>query len=170
VSETHSPQPGHQPVQPAPRGPIEVQPLPRPLPPTEGYDDEPTPHGELSSTQARVLTMLEQDRAARHLLLFWCIWLLGSWLPAFLDTNPVPIRWMAFAVIIGMMLLWPAYRLTQGAIDHRAQHRRRMGALRAPHASGREGVETVQTSWTPQPSMRLPHVLLDLDYWALMPM
>ena len=44
----------------------------------------------------------------------WCLWLLGSWGVILLLDSPVPAaRWMVFAAMAGMMLLWPLLRLSQ---------------------------------------------------------
>jgi hypothetical protein len=49
-------------------------------------------------------------------LLWWCLWLLGSWGTILLLDSPVPAaRWMVFAGVLGMMLLWPLFRLSQAA-------------------------------------------------------
>ena len=54
------------------------------------------------------------DLASRGLVLGWCIWLLGSWSSTLLIESPVPAaRWMIFASLIGLMLLWPVIRLSQ---------------------------------------------------------
>lgn len=55
-----------------------------------------------------------QDLATRGLVLGWCIWLLGSWSSTLLIESTVPAaRWMVFASVTGLMLLWPVIRLSQ---------------------------------------------------------
>ncbi len=51
----------------------------------------------------------------RELVLAWCLWLIGVWgvlLWTIGWTGPA-FRWMAFAVMVGFMGLWPAARLSQ---------------------------------------------------------
>ena len=44
----------------------------------------------------------------------WCFWLLGAWAAAWLSDTSVPrVRWMLFAGAIGLMLVWPAFRLSE---------------------------------------------------------
>ena len=48
----------------------------------------------------------------------WCVWLLGSWSLTIGLEAPIPaVSRMIFASVIGMMVLWPAWRLSQ----HRTQ-------------------------------------------------
>lgn len=51
---------------------------------------------------------------ARDLVLLWCLWLLGSWLVSSrIDGVYSATRWMVFAGIVGLMVMWPALRLGQ---------------------------------------------------------
>jgi hypothetical protein len=60
------------------------------------------------------------DHAPRHLisrllLLVWCIWLLASWLinSSIESWEPEPtIRWLLLCAMVGLMLIWPAIRLS----------------------------------------------------------
>ena len=56
----------------------------------------------------------ERGGEVRELMLGWCLWLLGAWaVTLFLDA-PVPAaRWMILLAAIGLMLAWPALRLSQ---------------------------------------------------------
>jgi len=51
----------------------------------------------------------------RGLILGWCLWLLGSWAATLWIAATAPaVRWMVYASMVGMMLAWPAFRLSQG--------------------------------------------------------
>ncbi len=50
----------------------------------------------------------------RVVIVVWCFWLLGAWAAAWLSDTSVPrVRWMLFAGAIGLMLVWPAFRLSE---------------------------------------------------------
>lgn len=50
----------------------------------------------------------------RIVIVVWCFWLLGAWAAAWLSDTSVPrVRWMMFAGSMGLMLVWPAFRLSQ---------------------------------------------------------
>ena len=50
----------------------------------------------------------------RIVIIVWCFWLLGAWGAAWLSASSVPrVRWMMFAGSFGLMLVWPAFRLSQ---------------------------------------------------------
>ncbi|MFI4860400.1 MAG: hypothetical protein ACIAXF_06940 [Phycisphaerales bacterium JB063] len=50
----------------------------------------------------------------RIVIIGWCFWLLGSWASSWLaDTGLPRVRWMLFSGLLGMMLVWPAVRLSQ---------------------------------------------------------
>lgn len=50
----------------------------------------------------------------RVVIVVWCFWLLGAWGAAWLSASSVPrVRWMMFAGSFGLMLVWPAFRLSQ---------------------------------------------------------
>lgn len=54
--------------------------------------------------------------SSRELLLGWCVWLLGSWgVSLRMDVATVATRWMIFGALFGLMILWPALRLSQDA-------------------------------------------------------
>lgn len=83
-------------------GPIEVEedpaeetPRPLPLP----YRARPNPYA--------------YEPSSRELMLGWCFWLLASWSLLGMGIDGTPIRWMIFASAMGMMLVWPVYRLSQ---------------------------------------------------------
>ena len=68
--------------------------------------------------RARRRRQLEKDAASpRELVLAWCIWLLGSWGVTLSIDSAVPaVRWMVYSSLIGLMMMWPAYRLSQGCV------------------------------------------------------
>ncbi|XAM01446.1 hypothetical protein OT109_08625 [Phycisphaeraceae bacterium D3-23] len=69
-------------------------------------------HG-LPARPTRVQGSLEAG-GLRVVIIAWCFWLLGSWGAAWLaDTGLPRVRWMLFAGLLGMMLVWPALRLSQ---------------------------------------------------------
>ncbi len=50
----------------------------------------------------------------RGLILGWCLWLLGSWATTLWISATAPaVRWMVYAAMVGMLLVWPAFRLSQ---------------------------------------------------------
>ena len=50
----------------------------------------------------------------RTVIVVWCFWLLGAWGAAWLSETSVPrVRWMMFAGSFGLMLVWPAFRLSE---------------------------------------------------------
>jgi len=50
----------------------------------------------------------------RLVIVAWCFWLLGAWGVAWLSDTSVPrVRWMLFAGSFGLMLVWPAFRLSE---------------------------------------------------------
>ena len=50
----------------------------------------------------------------RVVIIAWCFWLLGSWGAAWLaDTGLPRVRWMLLSGVLGMMVVWPALRLSQ---------------------------------------------------------
>lgn len=50
----------------------------------------------------------------RAVIVVWCFWLLGAWAMAWLSDTSVPrVRWMMFAGGFGLMLVWPAFRLSE---------------------------------------------------------
>lgn len=71
------------------------------------------------------------DPAPLGLVLLWCVWLLGSWVVAlWTDAAVQPaVRLMVFAAALGMLLLWPALRLSQSLTQPRP--RRRQGGVYA---------------------------------------
>ena len=54
------------------------------------------------------------------MVLAWCLWLLGAWAVTLSrgDSSGPSVRWMVLSAMAGMMLLWPAFRLSQ---DYRVQ-------------------------------------------------
>ncbi len=50
----------------------------------------------------------------RVVIVVWCFWLLGAWAMAWVSDTSVPrVRWMLFAGLMGLMLVWPAFRLSE---------------------------------------------------------
>lgn len=59
------------------------------------------------------------DPSPRVLILFWVLWLLGSWGATFgVDPQGPVQRWMIFSAVVGLMVLWPVLRLSQDGPDH----------------------------------------------------
>ena len=55
-----------------------------------------------------------RDMGSRGLMLAWSLWLLGSWVISLQMDSILPaVRWMIFSSLFGLMLLWPAFRLSQ---------------------------------------------------------
>ncbi len=53
-------------------------------------------------------------------MLFWCLWLLFNWVLARPDeATPPAIRWMLLAIVLGMLLLWPAWQLSLSHVTPR---------------------------------------------------
>ena len=51
-------------------------------------------------------------------LLAGCVWVLATWLICLSLAPPrVAVRWMVFSCLAGLVLVWPAWRLSQGAED-----------------------------------------------------
>ncbi|MEM9346277.1 MAG: hypothetical protein AAGB26_06655 [Planctomycetota bacterium] len=82
---------------------------------------------ELAAAEA-VAAVEEEDAKARRryqpsdpgmlriVIVVWCFWLLGAWGAAWLSDTSVPrVRWMMFAGSFGLMLVWPAFRLSEQA-------------------------------------------------------
>jgi hypothetical protein len=56
------------------------------------------------------------DASPQLLILGWCLFLLGSWTVAIAMDSPVPsVRWMFYACVVGLMVVWPLVRLSQGS-------------------------------------------------------
>jgi len=53
--------------------------------------------------------------SSRDLVLLWCLWLLGSWSVCVVDFGQAASRWMVFSCMVGLMLMWPVFRLSQSA-------------------------------------------------------
>lgn len=47
-------------------------------------------------------------------ILGWCLWLIGAWAVTFLSSASLIAadRWMSFAAAMGLLLIWPAWRLS----------------------------------------------------------
>lgn len=59
----------------------------------------------------------------RLVIVVWCFWLLGAWGAAWLSETSVPrVRWMMFAGSFGLMLVWPAFRLSEQVRSDRPGH------------------------------------------------
>ncbi len=88
-------------------------------------------------------------------MLAWCLWLLGSWaVTLWLDSTRPAVRWMVFAALMGLMLLWPVFRLSQ---DYPVPQRYRTAEKRGP--AERASAPTPR-DWLP-PALPLGRVLLD---------
>ena len=66
------------------------------------------------TTEPRVKPLATIHRSEHWLpILFWCIWLLANWVLARPDeATPPAVRWMLLAIVLGLMLLWPAWQLS----------------------------------------------------------
>lgn len=50
---------------------------------------------------------------SRHVVLYWCLWLLGSWaVSLWLYNLTQASQLMMLATLVGLLLIWPVYRLT----------------------------------------------------------
>lgn len=59
----------------------------------------------------------------RVVIVVWCFWLLGAWGAAWLSETSVPrVRWMMFAGSFGLMLVWPAFRLSEQVKSDEPSH------------------------------------------------
>lgn len=59
----------------------------------------------------------------RVVIVVWCFWLLGAWGVAWLSATSVPrVRWMMFAGSFGLMLVWPAFRLSEQVESDKPGH------------------------------------------------
>jgi hypothetical protein len=69
----------------------------------------------------------EAIQSPRELVLLWCLWLLGAWVVIWAGelasgnvwglAAPGAVRWLVCAAVVGLMALWPAYRLSQGSLS-----------------------------------------------------
>ncbi|MAG17831.1 MAG: hypothetical protein CMJ21_07155 [Phycisphaerae bacterium] len=94
---------------------------------TTPTDNNAPPLDAARSDHTSPITSPSDRRAAtfhivpRGLTIVWCLWLLGSWaviLPSHSEVNSA--RWMVFASMYGLLLLWPALRLSQDHYDRLA--------------------------------------------------
>jgi hypothetical protein len=73
---------------------------------------EETPLPILRPYRARAIP-LHHELGSRELMLGWCFWLLGSWFALGMGLAGTPIRWMILASLLGLLVAWPAFRLSQ---------------------------------------------------------
>ncbi len=53
-------------------------------------------------------------------MLYWCLWLLFNWVLARPhEATPPAVRWMLLSIVLGMLLLWPAWQLSLSHISPR---------------------------------------------------
>ena len=96
----------HDPTRPVP---VDPHPCLGALP-VEVYREGPS--GDVAPIKPWHLQKRSSGRPA--LVLAWCGWLLGSWfIVLFGGGDLVPTRAMPLAALVGITLLWPAYRLGQ---------------------------------------------------------
>ncbi len=81
---------------------------------------EETPRPLPQPYRRRRLRPQDED-GSRELMLGWCLWLLASWILLGMGFNGTPIRQMIFASCLGMMIAWPAYRLSQSGRKGRGE-------------------------------------------------
>lgn len=75
----------------------------------------PPPPGAGDPSPQPPAFVVDPARRSTHLvILFWCAWLLGSWLVCLLEVSPqlAARLTMPFAALTGMMVLWPLIRLS----------------------------------------------------------
>jgi len=57
---------------------------------------------------------MAEASTVRGLALGWSLWLLGAWAVTLAIDSTVPaVRWMVYAALMGLMLIWPMLRLSQ---------------------------------------------------------
>lgn len=81
--------------------------------PGSAWVDDPA---KLLARAARSARRQRYDDASvlRLVIVLWCFWLLGAWAAAWASDTSVPrVRWMLFAGSFGLMLVWPAFRLSE---------------------------------------------------------
>ena len=115
-----------------------------PLPASpEGEGEEPHPSQEDESPPPPPQKRSQRQRKEimpRGLVLAWCFWLIGSWCVALWIDSTVPaVRWMIFASLLGLMVIWPLIRLSQDITQGAAR-------LSAP---GNDPNETETSALTP---------------------
>jgi len=68
-----------------------------------------------ASRRKRARRAAPKSPLPRELVLAWCLWLLGGLMVTWAMDMPAAemIRWMVIGSLIGMMLLWPTFRLSQ---------------------------------------------------------
>lgn len=101
--------------------------------PIDIADDEDVAPPPLPPPYYRPAILLQNPPGSRELLLGWCFWLLGSWVLLGMGAHATPVRWMIFAALGGMLLVWPAFRLSQNGCVRR---RIRLSAPPPPQAPG----------------------------------
>lgn len=109
----------------------DAQPEPDAIDPTA---DDSVAAEELAAAEAVAAVEQEDAKARRRyqpsdpgmlrvVIVVWCFWLLGAWGAAWLSDTSVPrVRWMMFAGSFGLMLVWPAFRLSEQADPDKPGH------------------------------------------------
>lgn len=115
--------------------PLDEGPPHFPIVPDDITEQHPTPEEHRRHVNALLAMAAQRARRRRRLLLlhgpttrelvlFWCLWLLGSWaVTLWVDATAPALRWMTFASAFGLMVVWPLVRLSQHA--RRPRHRPR---------------------------------------------
>lgn len=68
----------------------------------------------LPTVQSRYRKRRPQEQPARGLVILWCVWVIVNWLIGTrLDHYIHATRWLMFACMFGLMIMWPAIRLCQ---------------------------------------------------------
>lgn len=78
--------------------------------------EQPTEQAQTEPIPANPLPPRPHSEAGwlRLVIVAWCFWLLGAWAMAWLSDTSVPrVRWMLFAGSFGLMIVWPAFRLSE---------------------------------------------------------
>ena len=111
--ETAGEQPanGQAPAEPAAVEQPQADPAPAdtPAPP-----DDPARLLAQAARSARRRHQHDHGGVLRVVIVLWCFWLLGAWAAAWVSDTSIPrVRWMLFAGSFGLMLVWPAFRLSE---------------------------------------------------------
>lgn len=99
-----------QPDASTPEPPSAYDRLTGPVPYLALVEDEPRRPAQPAPGQLRT----SEAGWLRLVIVVWCFWLLGAWAMAWVSDTSVPrVRWMLFAGSFGLMIVWPAFRLSE---------------------------------------------------------
>jgi len=127
------------------------------------HADGPEVAGKVEPTRVRrrrhpVTTLT----STRHVMLAWCLWLLGSWgTTLWVDRTAPALRWMIFAAAVGLMIMWPMLRLSQPGDPPRPRKKKNENTRTpARHASACRATPTLRRLSSPR--------LILQDWFSLM--